>query len=312
MMSDIAQRAMGRWQEILPLLGVDRKYLGKGHGPCPMCGGKDRWRFDNNKNIGSWICTHCGAGDGFTLLCKLHGWSFKDAAQRVEAFVGVTNAKPLTARSDDGWQRRICRETWGAANHVTREDAVTRYLDARGLPLADYPRSLRSAAQCRFQGSAGVEYHPAMLAQIVTSEGEAVGLHRTYLDDTAFTKMPIDDAKRIFGRLPAGAAVRLAKPATTMGIAEGIENALAAKTLWGIATWAALTAERLMTWEPPADVKEVFVFADNDVSYTGQAVGYGLARKLHARGITVRVYLPDDPGDWNEALLADRGVAKQE
>ncbi|MDI5829610.1 hypothetical protein MJN51_36035, partial [Salmonella enterica subsp. enterica serovar Kentucky] len=33
------------------------------HAPCPACGGKDRFRFDDNGR-GSFICNQCGAGDG--------------------------------------------------------------------------------------------------------------------------------------------------------------------------------------------------------------------------------------------------------
>jgi putative DNA primase/helicase len=42
-----------------------------------MCGGKDRFRFDDKEGHGTWICTHCGAGDGFSLLMKVMGIDFK-------------------------------------------------------------------------------------------------------------------------------------------------------------------------------------------------------------------------------------------
>ena len=37
-------RARGRWREILPRLGLEPQFLVKKHGPCPLCGGKDRFR----------------------------------------------------------------------------------------------------------------------------------------------------------------------------------------------------------------------------------------------------------------------------
>ncbi len=39
----LSERASGRWSELLPLLGVDRKYLTAKQGPCPLCGGKTRF-----------------------------------------------------------------------------------------------------------------------------------------------------------------------------------------------------------------------------------------------------------------------------
>ena len=56
---DTANAARGRWPSILQALGVDPKFLRNEHGPCPHCGGKDRFRFDDRLN-GSFFCSHCG------------------------------------------------------------------------------------------------------------------------------------------------------------------------------------------------------------------------------------------------------------
>jgi putative DNA primase/helicase len=58
------ERARNRWREILPRLGVDTQFLTNRHGPCPLCGGKDRFRFDDRDGSGSYICGQCGAGVG--------------------------------------------------------------------------------------------------------------------------------------------------------------------------------------------------------------------------------------------------------
>ncbi len=70
---DTVERAHGRWTEILPLLGVDPRFLVNRHGPCPLCGGKDRFRFDDKDGSGSYYCNGCGAGVGIILVRKLHG-----------------------------------------------------------------------------------------------------------------------------------------------------------------------------------------------------------------------------------------------
>ena len=64
------ERARRRWPEILPRLGVDTRFLTNNHGPCPICGGKDRYRFDNKDGSGSYYCHQCGPGSGVILLRK--------------------------------------------------------------------------------------------------------------------------------------------------------------------------------------------------------------------------------------------------
>jgi putative DNA primase/helicase len=54
------ERARGRWREILPIFGIETRYLHNRHGPCPLCGGKDRFRFDDRDGSGSYYCNQCG------------------------------------------------------------------------------------------------------------------------------------------------------------------------------------------------------------------------------------------------------------
>src|SRR5439155_22198569 len=77
MLNSTIERAKGRWPGILAALGIPANALTGKHGPCPMCGGKDRFRFSDNDGSGDYICSQCGAGYGMRLLEKFHGWDFK-------------------------------------------------------------------------------------------------------------------------------------------------------------------------------------------------------------------------------------------
>src|SRR5690606_29343462 len=83
-MTDIAAQATGRWPAILAALGVDERILSRKHSPCPVCGGRDRFRFTDYQQRGMWICNQCGTGDGFDLLQRIHGWSFSEAAEQIK------------------------------------------------------------------------------------------------------------------------------------------------------------------------------------------------------------------------------------
>ena len=50
----IKELAIGMWPQILPALGVGRGFLENKHGPCPLCGGKDRYRFDDKNGRGTF------------------------------------------------------------------------------------------------------------------------------------------------------------------------------------------------------------------------------------------------------------------
>lgn len=60
--------ALGHWPRILPALGI--QVLKNRHQPCPVCGGSDRFRFDDREGRGTWYCNQCGAGDGLKLVEK--------------------------------------------------------------------------------------------------------------------------------------------------------------------------------------------------------------------------------------------------
>ena len=141
------------------------------------------------------------------------------------------------------------------------------------------------------------------------AQGQKAALHRTYLD-TLGNKAEVSTPRKMMGTMPVGAAVRLMPYTDTLGIAEGIETALSASILHGVPTWAALNAGLLADWTPPANVETVFIFGDNDFSYTGQAAAYALGQKLRARGLRVIVELPiRTDTDWND-VLNEKGVTR--
>lgn len=95
----VRQAAQGRWSSILPALNIVVPSHAKRHGPCPVCGGKDRFRFDNRDGLGTWFCNQCvpHAGDGITLVMKAHACRFPEALTAVGGILGLDpsqSAKP--------------------------------------------------------------------------------------------------------------------------------------------------------------------------------------------------------------------------
>src|SRR5262245_41296796 len=133
----IRQQALGKWREILTRLGMDLPAIAKQHGPCPACGGKDRFRFDDQEGKGTWFCNQCQpqAGDGFHLVQNVRGCDFPQALQIVADALGY---QPSNGHSE----RRI--------------DTTYNYTDANGALLFQVVRFIpKDFRQRRPNGQGG-------------------------------------------------------------------------------------------------------------------------------------------------------------
>ncbi|WP_345819913.1 toprim domain-containing protein [Methylobacterium fujisawaense] len=307
MRTPLAERARGHWAALLPELGVDRRYLTAKQGPCPICGGKTRFRFDDKQGRGTWICNHCGAGDGADLAMKVTGMSFRDLAERLDPI--IADAPPAQVKA--GRTPEDCRDSlnrlWRSASPVRSGDPVARYLRNR-VGLTSVPTCLRTVDHLRYQDDEP-SFHPAMVAMVTNPDGYPTTLHRTYLTHDG-RKAAVASPRRLMpGTIAPGSAVRLFDAGSTLGIAEGIETALAAASLFGLPVWAAVNASQLAKWLPPVEATEIIVFGDADAAFVGQAAAYALAHRLARKDRTVTVKLPDRVGtDWNDVLLTQMQV----
>ena len=289
-MAELSNAAHGRWEGILLNLGANAENLKGINKPCPFCGGKDRYSF-YDKGVGSWFCRQCGHGDGFDYLSRLRGWSLKETMTQVEAVCSV--APKTTAKAENPAAKvNYMRKIWNEAKPITPGDPAWQYLTNRCGFVPDCVDLRFHAALKHTMG--GV--YPALVARMLSADGKkAVGLHRTYLDAYG-KKAAVDPVKMSLGEM---GSIRLAEAETRLGIAEGIETALCASNQFRMPVWAAVCAYGLETWEPVTGIREVWIFGDNDESFTGQAAAYALARKLRQRGLCVQVHIPELTGsDW--------------
>ena len=87
--NEVTAEAVGKWQSIFSSLGI---VVGNGkHCPCPVCGGKDRFRFDNKNGRGTYICNQCGSGDGLELIKNYYHCDAKEASSKVAEHLNLTN-----------------------------------------------------------------------------------------------------------------------------------------------------------------------------------------------------------------------------
>jgi len=293
------QIAQGKWHDILPQLGISEKYLTGKHGPCPICSGKDRFRFDDKNGRGSWICNECGAGDGFSLVAKIKGIDVIKAKMTVTPLLGSATKKDFKKPESHASFRTAAERFWKSTGVVLDDSPVALYLKKR---LGSFSGGMIRQGQTNHPLDKGQNYS-VMAAKINGPDGKGVSVHKTYLLNSG-EKAPLDPNKVMMpGPLVQGASIWLTEPAEHLGLAEGIETALSATLLHNVPTWAAISATMMRTFEPPAVCKKLTIFADNDANYVGQAAAFELARRLViTRQMQVQVMIPDRIGDWNDVL----------
>lgn len=307
----IAERYKHRWKGILPMFGLPAERLNGKHGPCPLCGGgRDRFRFTDYLGHGDFICNQCGAGDGVEFVMRMTGLSCSDALARIEEVAGIARVEAPRPWKSEVDTRKELNALWRSAATVSAGGPVAKYLEGRLGPMSAFPACLRTVEKLAYWDGDDVSYHPAMLAKVMGPGGKPVNVHRTYLTRGGRKADVQSQRKMMAGELPKGSAVRLMPPSDgTLGVAEGIETALAAAILFGIPCWAAINSSMLAAWIPPSGVSAVVVFGDNDQKYGGQAAAFTLAHRLACNGkspISVTVELPNILGqDWAD-VLAER------
>lgn len=317
--ADIHARIGSAWPAILAQLGIPEESLRlKKAGPCPACGGEDRFTFDNRKLRGDFICRGCGAGDGFALLERVFGWTFSDARRRVmevatleradtprvaaRAATGAAIASEPAIATPTGRVRSLARSACAAADCP---EAVS-YLESRGLwPLP---------AGCQLRAHVGMDYwhegrclgrFSGLIAEVRDFEGDLATVHATYL--YGGKKLAQHEPRKLLSPLTGreGCAVRLMPATDVLGIGEGLETMLSAAVLDGVPVWAALNTSLLAKFEPPAGVTLLRIFADRDEA--GLLAAGHLMERLQGR-VRFELRVPPAPHkDFNDLLTRRRG-----
>ncbi len=262
-------------------------------GDCPACSYQGAFVLTQKEGRPLLWCASCRDRDAMTAILRgEHTGSpppWQDDTHRA-AMAASDAAK--AARALALWSRSMpCAGTLAAA-----------YLAARALPLLVSSPALRFCRDARHP-SGGTMLALVALVQDVAEKPLAV--HRTYLRPAGTGKADVEPNRASLGRLWRG-AIRLHPLADELVVAEGIETAAAAGILLGLPAWAAVSAGNMAcALALPPEVRRVVIAADHDKP--GRQAAKEAATRWKAEGRTVRVALPDRPGEDFADVLAARG-----
>jgi len=289
----VKAEAIGKYPNILASLGIE---VGNGkHKCCPICSpgdpDSDRFRFDDKEGKGTYHCNQCGAGTGITLIMKAMGIEYKEAMETISKIVGTV--EPSTHQKQKSISPETLRKIFKATVPLRKGDPGHLYFKNRGLK--SMPKMLRVGQIWEAETK---KDQMAIVAAFTLPDGEMATMHRTYIKDGY--KMDIEAPKRFLPRLKPlnGGAVMLYDVEPVLGIAEGIETAIACKEQFRMPVWAAIGTAMLESFEPPKKVEQLVIFSDNDENFAGQKAAYALAnRMVIEKKIKVEVQVPELPGE---------------
>jgi Toprim domain/CHC2 zinc finger len=286
------------------------KLVGRGErvGPCPVCGGRDRFSINVKKQV--WNCRGCAkGGDVVDLVQHLDGVDFKVAVVTLagDERKPVAPVKPAVhhEKEDDQEKTERALRIWDDASEVNGTPAE-QYLRRRGLELPDDDHALRFYSPCPFAGTT----YPALIAlfrDIITDEPKAI--HRIALGPGGMLI-----AKRMLGRV-AGCAVKIDADENvelSLSIGEGIETMIAARMRGFRPAWALGSAGAIKQFPVLAGIGALTILVDNDeADRNGRRAGPDAAAECSARwtaaGREVRRIVPRRTGhDMADLVEAPR------
>lgn len=196
---------------------------------------------------------------------------------------------------------------WEASQPI-RGTIADDYLRSRGLWL---PKEVEAGGQLRYQPQCAFKLQngstvnlPAMVALMTDPvTGEPKAIHRTALAEGGLGKSLIEglgNPKKVLGHA-RGAVIRLCPTdgAKSLGLAEGIENAIAAICGGASPVWAAGMANNVRLFPVLEGVGALNIFADRGDA--GERAASEAGQRWVDAGRTAEAIYPP-AGDWNDTM----------
>ena len=290
----------GAWRQTLENYGCHLP-SGRHHGPCPVCGGKDRFRFDDKEGRGTWFCSQCDpqSGGGLLLLSRFLGKPTVEVASELLGNTPERSRAPVYRSfvSED----QICK-----ANHEQARKGAEALLASSELRSHPYMSDRGMDGQWLVNGEpimgkdrAIIQPGELLLVPAYKAEGDGSKLVNVQ-------KIKANKEKRpLFGGDMAGVYHKLDGHQKLIAIAEGYATGVTVNQVTGATTYCAFNTGNLAAvsaWVAGQHqgVPVVF-FADHDeLDETHQWRPGEKFAKDAAAPIGATVALPPELGDWDD------------
>ena len=297
---EVKNRANGMWPTILNSLKITVPEKGK-HGPCPVCGGNDRFHFIDDHDGGEWHCRQCDKshGDGFDLISRCLNIDIKEAVSAVSQIIGNdTRSSNKPAKKENASEQNAVDITQKVASTLSKIPCTpSSYLAGKGITGYEFPTLPDGRLFLPIINADGVYCG----AQTITPDGRKCLIKGTRKKGAFIAPVPLPDSPR------------------EIIIAEGLATAISAGMLHSGAVVAALDAGNLkpvaLALRERYPEAKIIIAADNDWVQRGETDEHGKPKRNAGKIYAVEaaaacgswVTSPPDgvKADWNDYLLTN-------
>jgi hypothetical protein len=253
-------------------------------GPCPVCGGTDRFSINVRKQV--FNCRGSGGGDVIAMVQHLDECDFPTAVRtlagiepsrsaprsapvRMAAVRAEAERKEIDQLRDEAQRFMRAMDIWSGA--IAIEDTMAahylRVVRKVEIPAGASGAVLRFHPACPFDNAR----HPSLVAlvrNIITDEPQAIMRTALNSDGTA-VKVDGKTVRKALGPI-GGGAVKLtdnAEVTTCLGVGEGVETVLSMRKTpeFGPSPiWALISAGGLAGFPVLAGIECLWIAVDND------------------------------------------------
>jgi hypothetical protein len=270
-------------------------------GPCPVCGGNDR--FSINATKGVWYCRRCGRGGNNAISLARHvaGVGFLEA---IELLTGeplpqgelhdtprriISGLRPVAGSPGERCLAEVrCIDTVAIRDVIERTDAIGWH------PSVYFNEPGHSLNGRRLGCIVGIMSHP------LTARPTGA-ISRTYVDA---------DLRKIGKAKTLGRPQDIIRLTRDEGVheglflAEGLETALAGMAIGLRPMWATGTTSVMKRFPVLAGIEALTIIADHDRNGAGERAARELAARWLKAGRETHVFAWSDYGDLNDAVVA--------
>nr|WP_259694507.1 DUF927 domain-containing protein [Proteus mirabilis] len=278
------------------------------HTACPACGGKDRFRFDNKDDNGTFICNQCGSGDGLDLVQKILGGSVTEAAYEVANIIGIDTRSacpPAYRCSEIKAQQDELKAQQAEKQANEKREKHKHFIERYNRTIANVQRG--GSDYLKAKGLHGFEMDLLQDGSLIIPLLDAGGVITG-----AQTIKPNGDKRLLSDSAKSGSYYPINEPVnvSTVIIAEGLATALTCHLIQPEAhTVAAIDAGNLIHVAKVMQVKypesKIIIAGDNDIKPDQDNTGK-LAAEKAAKAVNGVAVLPptDDKADWDDYRLS--------